>query len=64
MKFFSRLFSKNSEKDFQVKIYSGVKLGWCAINPNLYSKKDSERLAFYLNRIHSDKNIFKSDFAI
>ena len=63
MNFLSRLFSK-PEKNFQVKIYQGMKMGWCPINPNLYYEKDSERLAKYLNRIHSDKNIFKSDFAI
>ena len=63
MNFLSNLFS-TPEKSFQVKIYSGVKLGWVAINPNLYFEKDAERLAKYLNRIHSDKNIFKCDFAI
>ena len=63
MTFLSRLFSK-PEKNFQVKIYQGMKMGWVAINPNLYFEKDAERLAKYLNRIYSDKNIFKSDFAI
>ena len=62
MNFLSRLFSK-PEKNFQVKIYQGMKLGWCPINPNLYYEKDSERLAKYLCRIHP-QNIFKSDFAI
>lgn len=63
MNFLSNLFSNQFEKNFQVKIYQGMKLGWCPINPNLYTEKEADKLAFYLNRIHP-KNIFKADFAI
>jgi hypothetical protein len=62
MNFLSSLFS-TPQKSFQVKIYQGVKLGWCPINPNLYYEKDADRLAFYLNRVNP-KNIFRADFAI
>ena len=63
MKFLKNLFSKNSEKNYQVKMYYGTKLKWLPINSEFYSKEDSERMSFYLKRIHP-QNIFKSDFAI
>tara|TARA_R100001443_G_scaffold19582_1_gene31342 strand:+ start:934 stop:1122 length:189 start_codon:yes stop_codon:yes gene_type:complete len=62
MNFLSSLFS-TPQKSFQVKIYQGTKLGWCSINEKIYSEKEADKLAFYLNRIHP-KNIFKADFAI
>ena len=63
MKFLKNLFSKNSEKNYQVKMYYGTKLKWLPINSEFYSEKDSERMSFYLKRIHP-QNIFKSDFGI
>ena len=63
MKFLKNLFSKNSEKNYQVKMYYGTKLKWLPINSEFYSKEDSERMSFYLKRIHP-QNIFKSDFAV
>ena len=63
MKLFKNLFSKNSEKNFQVKMYYGTKLKWLPINSEFYTEKDSERMSFYLKRIHP-QNIFKSDFGI
>ena len=63
MKFLKNLFSKNSEKNFQVKMYYGTKLKWLPINSEFYSEKDAERMSFYLKRIHP-QNIFKSDFGI
>ena len=63
MKFLKNLFSKNSEKNYQVKMYYGTKLKWLPINSEFYSEKDAERMSFYLKRIHP-QNIFKSDFGI
>ena len=63
MKFLKNLFSKNSEKNFQVKMYYGTKLKWLPINSEFYTEEDSERMSFYLKRIHP-QNTFKSDFGI
>mgnify|MGYP001273524290 FL=1 len=63
MKFLKNLFSQNSEKNYQVKMYYGTKLKWLPINSEFYTEKDSERMSFYLKRIHP-QNIFKSDFGI
>ena len=63
MKLFKNLFSQNSEKNFQVKMYYGAKFKWLPINSEFYTEKDAERMSFYLKRIHN-QNLFKSDFAI
>ena len=63
MNFLSRLFSKKVEKDYIVQMYYGTTLKWLPVSNQFYSKKDSERLAFYYSRIHP-KNCFRSEFAI
>ena len=45
MKLFKNLFSKNSEKNFQVKMYYGAKLKWLPINSEFYTEKDAERMS-------------------
>ena len=63
MKLFKNLFSKKPEKDHVVQMYYGTKLKWLPINSEFYTKKDSERMSFYLKRIHN-QNLFRSEFGI
>jgi len=63
MNFLKNLFSKKVEKNHVVQMYYGTTLKWLPINNQFYSKKDSERMSFYLKRIHN-QNLFRSEFAI